>query len=132
MPSKRTKKKAPEFKSRLEKVTWEALIKNKHVKVKYEDEHLPYSIQRNYIPDFICILPDGRKIYIESKGYFRQEDRAKMNWVLKCHPNLDIRFVFSQDNKIAKRKNGVYKYSDWCKKRGIKYSIGSVPKEWFR
>ena len=54
---------------------------------------------RTYTPDFE--LPNG--IIIESKGRFVAADRKKHLLVQKQHPELDIRFVFSNSKaKISK------------------------------
>lgn len=77
-----------------------------------------------YLTDFR--LPNG--IFLEVKGWFKPSDRTKMESVIKCNPELDIRMVFDKDNWTTKKKT--QKYSDWCRKRKIKYCIGEVPKEW--
>ena len=46
-----------------------------------------------YIPDFV--LDNG--IIIETKGLFTSEDRRKHIEVQKQHPELDIRFVFTNE-----------------------------------
>jgi hypothetical protein len=54
-----------------------------------------------------------------------------MALVFEQNPDLDIRFLFMRDNKIS--KNSKTRYSDWCKKRGIKYAVsehGHIPDEW--
>jgi len=67
--------------------------------------------------------------FIEVKGYLRPEDRTKMLAAIEANPGLDLRLLFSKDNVL--RKGSKTKYSDWCNKHGIKYAIGTVPKEWF-
>lgn len=95
--------------------------------VAYETDSLPYTIRRNYIPDFVVHLPNGAVRYIEAKGYLRPEDRTKMRAVKEANPLLDIRFVFAKDNLVTGSK---MRYSDWAIKYGFPYSIGSVPKDW--
>ena len=80
----------------------------------------------NYLTDFR--LPNG--IYLEVKGFFKSSDRTKMESVIFEHPELDIRMVFQRDNWVTKLKK--QKYSDWCKKRSIKYCVGAVPTEWMK
>ena len=77
-----------------------------------------------YITDFK--LPNG--IYLEAKGWFKPSDRTKMEGVIFCNPDKDIRMVFQNDGWTTKLKR--QKYSDWCNKRKIKYCIGTIPKEW--
>lgn len=120
------------FKSKLEKWLWGLIQKHKpkKTKVEYETDKLPFTVQRYYLPDFVVILPSGTKRYIEAKGYFRPDDRTKLLAVRKAHPDIDLRIVFAQDNKL--NKNARSKYSDWAKKNNFPYSIGSIPKDWLK
>lgn len=96
--------------------------------VRYEAEELEYTITKQYIPDFVVTRKDGSKLYIEAKGYMRPEMITKMKAVKRCHPELDIRFVFQQNNKIRGTK---MKYTEWAKKYGFPSTVGSsIPKEW--
>jgi hypothetical protein len=88
---------------------------------------IPYtqSKERKYHPDFQ--LENG--IIIEAKGWFKTSDRQKHLAIKYQHPNLDIRFVFSNpQNKIGKKSNTTY--AMWCEKNGFKFSKGTVPAEW--
>lgn len=107
-------------KNRFEERLFDQLKKLK-VKVKYESEKIPYVLYRNYIPDFIIEKEDGKILYIEAKGYFRPDAKPKMVAVKKLHPDLDIRFVFYNNNKSNIR---------WAMKHGFPYSIGYIPEEW--
>lgn len=121
---------------------------------KYESLYVPYTIQSNYLADF-----NKGNIIIEVKGQFDQDDRRAMLAVKNQNPHLDIRFVFQKDNYISKQSKSLkekkkklltskgkggkltkdekeklnskrLKYSDWCKKHGFKYYIGTnFPKE---
>lgn len=91
------------------------------VKVGYETERLPYILARYYIPDFVIELND-KKIYIETKGYLRPEDKSKMKAVKKAFPDIDLRIVF-YEKKL--------KYIKWAEKNGLIWAIGSVPEEWY-
>jgi len=89
---------------------------------KIEWEDLKY---RKYTPDFL--LPNG--IIIETKGRFTPADRMKHISIKKQHPDLDIRFVFSNSNaKLSKGAKTTY--ADWCDKNGFLYSDKDVPQEW--
>ena len=89
---------------------------------KIEWEDLKY---RKYTPDFL--LPNG--IIIETKGRFTPADRIKHISIKKQHPDLDIRFVFSNSNaKLSKGAKTTY--ADWCDKNGFLYSDKDVPQEW--
>ena len=69
--------------------------------IDYESEKLGYNVPGTYIPDFVITFKDGRKLYIESKGYFRYADQVKMLAVKQAHPNLDIRMLFMRDQKLS-------------------------------
>ena len=135
MPKKVTKKSNPKwvakkygFKSGLEE-NISNQIAGKGIEVKYESEKVAYTIpasQHTYNPDFR--LPNG--IIIETKGRFVAADRKKHLLVKEQHPNLDIRFVFSNSkNKITKTSKTTY--GDWCDKNGYTYSDKIIPDSWF-
>lgn len=96
--------------------------------VEYESVVLPYTLRREYIPDFVVTLPSGKTLFIETKGYLRPDDRAKLLSARECNPEADIRIVFMQDNKI--HKSSKTRYSDWASKHGFKFAFGNVPQEW--
>ena len=104
-------------------------LKDKGVKYEYEKHKLKYTKPakvHTYTPDFYIV---DKKIFIETKGLFTSADRAKMRLVKEQHPNLDIRFVFSNSrNKISKISKTTY--AMWCQKYGFQYADKHIPKEW--
>lgn len=91
------------------------------IKIKYQQP----SKVRTYTPDFP--LPNG--IIVETKGRFTTADRQKHLLVKEQHPDLDIRFVFSNSNtKINKKSKTTY--ADWCLKHGFRFADKLVPPEW--
>lgn len=90
--------------------------------LKIEWEDLAY---RTYTPDFL--LPNG--ILIETKGRFTPADRRKHLEIKKQHPELDIRFVFTNANSKL-RKGSKTSYGDWCDKNGFLWANKDVPDEW--
>lgn len=96
-------------------------LKKAKVSFKYEGEHIPYILARHYIPDFCIKSANGDTIYIECKGYLRQEDKSKMVAVKKMHPAMDLRIVFYSHNK---------KYIKWAEKHRIPWAIESIPTDW--
>jgi hypothetical protein len=92
-------------------------------KIKWEDYKL-----RSYTPDFE--LDNG--IIIESKGRFLAGDRRKHLEVQRQHPELDIRFVFSNSKVYysAKTTKNRKTYGDWCDANGFKYADKLIPQEW--
>ena len=102
-------------------------LKSLSVPFKYEEFKIKYEVHENrtYTPDFE--LPNG--IIVESKGRFVAADRKKHLLVKKQHPELDIRFVFSNSNaKINKGSKTTY--GDWCDKNGYLYADKLIPEGW--
>ena len=104
-----------------------ASLKRRQPKYKYEfsyeSERIPYVIEADYIPDWPMKKANGKKMYIEAKGYFRPESKRKMVAVKKQHPELDIRIVF-----YSARKKDIR----WAERYGFPYSIGSIPDDWLK
>ena len=92
----------------------------------YEQTKIPYQRKPStYLVDFE--LHNG--IIIETKGRFKSEDRAKHLLIKKQHPELDIRFVFSNSNsKLYKGSKNTY--ASWCEKHGFLYSDKVIPESW--
>lgn len=93
----------------------------------YENIKVEYLVSetRKYTPDFT--LPNG--IIVETKGRFTTYDRKKHLLIQKQHPNLDIRFVFSNPNsKLYKGSKSTY--ASWCEKNNFLYAKKLIPKEW--
>lgn len=133
-------KKNNKYRSGLEKEIAKQLDKNK-VKFTYEQDQISYKvpyISRVYIPDFKIKTKSGKDIYIEGKGIWVYDDRYKHLLIRKQHPELDIRFVFT-NSKNRIRKGSKTTYADICngEGRGVfkgvtwKFSDKKVPKEWF-
>ena len=97
--------------------------------LEYETDKLPYTIQHIYTPDFVLYLRDGRKIYIEAKGYWDAADRRKIRHVMEQNPEADIRMLFQANSKLHKVSST--RYSDYCTKYKIPFAVGEIPKEWF-
>lgn len=118
---KRPRRLRPKLKRRNkfeDRIDQQLLLAN--VQYEYETERIPYILARNYIPDFI-VQTKTKKIYIETKGYLRPEDKSKLKAVKKLHPDIDLRLVFYEYKLQSIR---------WATKNKIPYAIGSVPEEW--
>lgn len=105
-------------------------LKRRGIKAKYEGYTLKFTQpakERRYTPDFI--LPNG--IIIETKGRFVTADRTKHVYIKANHPDLDIRFVFSNPNsKIGKKSQTTY--AMWCDKHGFSYAAKLIPEAWLK
>jgi hypothetical protein len=104
-------------------------LKDNQSKVRYERlkiewEDLRY---RTYTPDFI--LDNG--IIIETKGIFDSEDRRKHLAIQEQHPELDIRFVFS-NSKAKLYKGAKSRYCEWCDKHEFKWGHRIIPEAWLK
>jgi hypothetical protein len=116
------------FRSGLEERTAKYL---KKLKVKFTYEKIKIRWQdlryRTYTPDFV--LANG--IIVETKGRFITSDRQKHLMIKEQHPDLDIRFVFSNPNSKL-YKGSKTTYADWCDKHGFKWAKEEIPLEWIK
>ena len=116
------------YRSGLEKAV-AAYLRQNQKKVRYEVlkvewEDLRY---RTYTPDFV--LDNG--IIIETKGIFDSADRRKHREIQRQHPELDIRFVFSNAN--AKLYKGAKsRYWNWCEQHKFQWAHRVIPEEWLK
>ena len=92
--------------------------------IKIEWEDLAY---RTYTPDFIL----HNNIIIETKGMFTTIDRRKHLAIKKQHPELDIRFVFTNSNRKL-RKGAKSTYAQWCLRYDFRYYSRIIPEEWLK
>lgn len=128
MPTKVTKKKkTPKYKSKLEERIGEFLTLSNRQFV-YESKRFPYITKHTYKPDFEIQKRDGSPMYIETKGYFRPDDKAKLLAVRDNNPGIDLRLLFQNNNKFHKLSD--YRYADWAERNNFKYSIGNIPEDW--
>lgn len=108
-------------------------IRKAELEVNYETDKIKYTHpprQSTYTPDFK--LPKiGGFFYVETKGRFVTADRQKHLLIKKQHPELDIRFVFSnQNSKIYKGSKTTY--ADFCRANGFKFAHRVIPEEWLK
>ena len=82
----------------------------------YEACALPYTMVKNYTPDFTY-----KDTHIEVKGFFRPGDQAKYIAIQKCMPPWEeLVFVFANSNKPV-RKGAKMTMGQWATKHGFKY-----------
>jgi len=100
------------------------------VDAKYEEEVIHYTKparKARYTPDFV--LPNG--IIIETKGRFVTADRQKHLLIKEQHPELDIRFVFS-NSRTRISKQSKTSYAMWCEKYGFEFADKAIPSPWLK
>nr|WP_143412414.1 endodeoxyribonuclease [Gluconobacter sp. DsW_056] len=86
---------------------------------QYEAIKIPYVTTSTYTPDWVHYNADGSKTIIETKGYFRSQDRSKIRAVKKQNPELDIVMVFYDETKTIS-KSSKTTYRDWALKNGLR------------
>ena len=117
------------FRSGLEETISNQLTE-KQVDFQYESKantikYVKPATNHTYLPDFK--LPNG--IIVETKGRFLLADRKKHLLIKEQHPELNVRFVFSNSaGKISKGSKTTY--ADWCIKNGFKYADKEIPQSW--
>ena len=118
-------KKTSKFRSKLEERIAE-LLDALHISYEYESTKVPYTIQHNYLPDFV--LPNH--IYLEAKGYWEPADRRKVLAVKRDNPDIDLGMVFqSPYNKISKKSKTTY--AQWGEKHDIPWThFHNIPLDW--
>jgi len=117
------------YRSGLEEEVAEQL-KSLEVIYEYESKanivkYIKPATNHTYLPDFK--LPNG--IIVETKGRFVLADRKKHKLIHEQHPELDIRFVFS-NSKTKISKNSKTTYGSWCESLGILYADKTIPESW--
>jgi predicted nuclease of restriction endonuclease-like RecB superfamily len=108
-----------------------AQIKAAGVELLYETDKVNYVVpERNakYTPDF-RLPKKGGFFYVETKGIWNVADRQKHLLIKRQHPDLDIRFVFSNCNSKL-YKGSKTTYAAYCDKHGFVYSHKTIPEEW--
>tara|TARA_R100000458_G_scaffold53645_1_gene56111 strand:+ start:200 stop:568 length:369 start_codon:yes stop_codon:yes gene_type:complete len=118
-------KKTSKYRSKLEEKVAN-LLQKLGIVYEYESTKVPYTIQHNYIPDFVL----SNRVYLETKGHWDAADRRKVLAVKRDNPSLDLRMVFQAPfNKISKKSKTTY--AKWCEKHDIPWcSFHNIPLDW--
>ena len=111
------------FRSGLEQRIADNLTKRK-CEHEYEPMSVAYFIEHKYKPDFV--LSNG--IIVEAKGYFRYKEQRMHRSIKEQHPELDIRFIFSNINSKVQRSK--LTCGEWCEKHNFQYAQENIPIEW--
>jgi hypothetical protein len=102
--------------------------------VIYEKEKISYEWPprgSKYTPDFKIPTQDGGFFYVESKGLFSPKDRQKHLLIKTQYPDIDIRFVFSNQNQKL-YKGSKTTYAAWCEKHGFTFANRAIPDCWLQ
>ena len=104
-------------------------LESRGVKVEYEVDKIVYDIparQGTYHPDFL--LPDGS--FMETKGWFKVQDRAKHLNIKKSRPDVKIRFAFQNPHTpIYAGSNTTY--ASWCEHHDFSWcDAKQIPEHW--
>lgn len=121
--------KALGFRSKLEVIVNQQIVDN-GVAFSYEGllnrvKYVKPETNHTYLCDFLL----GNGVMIETKGWFTIEDRKKHLLIKEQHPELDIRFLFSNANNKL-RKGSSTTYGSWCTKKGFKWANKVIPQAW--
>ena len=98
--------------------------------INYEPDRLNFiqpEKKRFYLPDFKL----RENVYIETKGKWTSDDRAKHVWIKEQHPDVTIYLLFQNAN-VKLNKRSKTSYGDWATKNGLLWGDyrNGIPKEW--
>lgn len=108
-------------------------IKKHGLELLYETDKIEYTVperKSKYTPDF-KLPKQGGFFYVESKGIWTVEDRQKHLLIRDQHPDIDIRFVFSNERSKL-YKGSPTTYAAYCEKHGFQYAHKWIPIEWLK
>ena len=118
------------YRSGLEDKTATCIAKSGCI-VLFETDKIDYVVparDAKYTPDF-KLPKKGGFFYVETKGIWTVQDRQKHLLIKEQHPDIDIRFVFSNQNAKL-YKGSPTTYAAYCKKHGFQYAHKEIPQEW--
>ena len=99
---------------------FKAFLEHHGEEFTYEENVLSYVVpekKHRYTPDFFLTK---RGFYIETKGRFVSADRQKHLLIKEQHPEIEIRFIFSNPNATLDKRSKTT-YGMWCEKNGYRY-----------
>jgi len=106
-------------------------IQDAGIELQYETDKVNYLVPERsakYTPDF-KLPKQGGFFYVETKGIWNVADRQKHLLIKKQHPDIDIRFVFSNcRSKLYKGSKTTY--AAYCEKHNFVYAHKTIPEEW--
>lgn len=95
----------------------------------YETEKIYYVKQHSYTPDFKL----AENVYLECKGRFVAQDRAKHLLIKQQHPEIIVYFLFERPD-LTLSKASKTTYAQWCEKHGYEWTTLSkgIPEHWLQ
>ena len=87
----------------------------------YESLKVPYTISKNYIPDFVGEDKRGIQILVEAKGYFRVGDTQKYTSIRDSIGPYDELVFLLYDHKKKIRKGAKMNMGQWCEKESLRW-----------
>lgn len=120
---KASRKHGQQFRSGLEGKAWE-LLEKIEANASFECDTIHFVSEpekKRYTPDFKLTRSDGSVFYIETKGLFERPDQKKHLWLKNQHPDIDVRFIFSNPHTWYRKDVKHNTYARWCDKHGFKY-----------
>lgn len=104
--------------SKLE-LKFEEILLEAKAEYDYEVTVIPYTVpesQHKYTVDWTLL----NGLLIETKGYLSDhQERNKYVLLKQQYPNLDLRFVFDNPNKLCGGTK--YTHAKWAEKNGFRY-----------
>lgn len=105
---------------------------------KFHPDKIQYVQVKMYEPDFLYVSPKGFKIYIETKGRFRDAAEARKYKDIRNGLGKDEELVFLFQNPATpfphakRRKDGTkMTHGTWAELNDFRYfTLDAVPKEW--
>lgn len=71
----------------------------------YEPERFLLGMQCTYCPDFRVIMPDGNIVFVETKGYLRDQGRIKFRTAAHSNPMYAFIMVGKTNGSFVLREN---------------------------
>jgi hypothetical protein len=68
--------------------------------------------------------------FVETQGRWTVEDRQKHLLIKEQCPEVEVRFVFSNQNAKL-YKGSPTSYAEFCDRHGFKYANKTIPQSWF-
>ncbi len=79
--------------------------------------------------DWPITTRSGKKIIVETKGWWKPSVRLAELEAIRQNPEHDVRYVF-ENARTKIYKGSKTSYADVCKALGVPYAEGVIPPEW--